>query len=348
MGNQQSMTQGSAKQQHPEEAPTMQPEDYTTVMLRNLPNNYTREMLVELLESKGFRQRFDFLYVPVDFAKSAGLGYAFVNFVSSEDGSRAMRVLESFDDWKVPSQKVLRLSWSLPLQGLASNIERYRNSAVMHPDVPEHFKPMVFENGCMVSFPAPTRNIALGVRSKAGRTYVYGAAPPEQSRTREEHEKPKARKVHQRLAVSPENHEEDHSTVMLRNLPNDYSRDMLVELLECTGFKKRFDFLYLPIDFEKGSGLGYAFVNFVDHRDALDAMKTLASFDDWKVPSSKRLELSWSIPLQGLSANVERYRNNSVMHPNVPERYKPLVLKGGQPAPFPAPTRNIHPPHRRR
>jgi RNA recognition motif-containing protein len=301
-------------------------------------------MLVDLLEFKGFRRRFDFVYVPVDFAKSAGLGYAFVNFVTNGDATRAMRVLENFDDWKVRSQKVLRLSWSLPLQGFSANIERYRNSAVMHPDVPEHFKPMGFENGCMVKFPAATRNIALTSRSKPVRTEASGPITLAQSRTREDQPKPKPGREQQRIATCLEN---DYSTVMLRNLPNDYTRDMLVELLETSGFRERFDFLYLPIDFAKGSGLGYAFVNFVSHQHALDAMKALANFDDWKVPSMKVLELSWSIPLQGLSANIERYRNNSVMHADVPERYKPLVLKGGQPAPFPAPTRNIHPPNRR-
>merc|ERR1711971_972192 len=117
---------------------------------------------------------------------------------------------------------------------------------------------------------------------------------------------------------------------------------------ETTGFRGRFDFVYLPIDFERVSGLGYAFVNFVKHEDAQDAMTVLANFDNWEVPSLKVLQLSWSIPLQGLIANVERYRNNSVMHPDVPEHFKPLVLKDGHPVSFPPPTRNVHPPHRRR
>mmetsp|Transcript_85996 Transcript_85996/g.228569 ORF Transcript_85996/g.228569 Transcript_85996/m.228569 type:complete len:322 (-) Transcript_85996:7-972(-) len=49
----------------------------TTVMLRNLPNDYTRDMLLELLASKGLAKRFDFVYVPMDFTRCAGLGYAF-------------------------------------------------------------------------------------------------------------------------------------------------------------------------------------------------------------------------------------------------------------------------------
>lgn len=335
--------------QQAENGIVVQPEDYTTVMLRNLPNNYTREMLIDLLEAQGFLMRFDFVYVPIDFDKCAGLGYAFVNFVTHDDATQAMHVLENFDDWKVPSQKVLRLSWSLPLQGLVANVERYRNSAVMHPDMPQRFKPMVFEDGCLVAFPAPTRHIAFGVLSRFAETYAKGGAPQVQPRTREEQPQHKARNMQPRPPVTcPDVQASEYSTVMLRNLPNDYTRDMLVRLLETKGFRSRFDFVYYPIDFSRASGLGYAFVNFVTHDDAHHAMEVFANFDDWEVPSVKVLQLSWSMPLQGLAANIERYRNNAIMHPDVPEHFKPLVFKNGHPVPFPFPTRNIHPPHGRR
>ena len=39
---------------------------YTTVMLRNIPNKYTREMLVKQL-NQDFKGRFDFVYLPIDF-----------------------------------------------------------------------------------------------------------------------------------------------------------------------------------------------------------------------------------------------------------------------------------------
>ncbi|CAE7621292.1 ML3, partial [Symbiodinium sp. CCMP2456] len=57
------------------------PQGRTTVMLRNLPNNYTRDMLLELIDSMGFRGQYDFLYLPIDFQTHACLGYAFVNLV---------------------------------------------------------------------------------------------------------------------------------------------------------------------------------------------------------------------------------------------------------------------------
>jgi hypothetical protein len=135
--------------------------DYTTVMLRNLPNDYTRDMLVDLLRSKGFGSSYDFLYLPFDFKRSSGLGYAFVNMTTHEEALRVMRILAGFHSWKLRSGKVLQVTWSTPLQGLSANIERYRNSPVMHPDVPEQFKPLLLSKGRIVAFPSPTRALPM-------------------------------------------------------------------------------------------------------------------------------------------------------------------------------------------
>merc|ERR1719482_478179 len=87
------------------------PEWRTTVMLRNMPNNYTRDMLLELVDSMGFASCYDFAYLPVDFKSQAGLGYAFINFVSCEDAQRCFKVFEGFSAWKVPSEKVCTVTW---------------------------------------------------------------------------------------------------------------------------------------------------------------------------------------------------------------------------------------------
>jgi len=51
-------------------------------MLRNLPNNYTRDMFLSLLDEQGLSGLYDFVYLPMDFCRDANLGYAFVNFVN--------------------------------------------------------------------------------------------------------------------------------------------------------------------------------------------------------------------------------------------------------------------------
>merc|ERR1712150_368570 len=54
----------------------------TTTMLRNIPQRYDRDMLLETLNSTGFGGAFDFVYMPNDFSTGVNLGYAFINFVS--------------------------------------------------------------------------------------------------------------------------------------------------------------------------------------------------------------------------------------------------------------------------
>ncbi|KAL8134132.1 hypothetical protein AgCh_009269 [Apium graveolens] len=55
-----------------------------------------------------------------------------------------------------------------------------------------------------------------------------------------------------------------NTSVMMRNIPNQYSRDELMKFLDkcCAKYKLEYDFLYLPIDFRTQQNKGYAFINF--------------------------------------------------------------------------------------
>lgn len=144
----------------PAAAPRRQPlEDRTTVMLRNLPNNYSRAMLLELMDSQGFAGKYDFVYLPIDFSTQSNIGYAFVNLLSAATAGRFWEVFDGFSAWSIPSRKVCFLSWSDPCQGLEANVERYRNSPVMCGSVPEDYKPVVFLFGAQVDFPAPVKKL---------------------------------------------------------------------------------------------------------------------------------------------------------------------------------------------
>jgi hypothetical protein len=134
----------------------------TTVMLRNMPNNYSRDMLLELVESMGFAGCYDFAYLPVDFKSQAGLGYAFINFVSTAEAQRCFECFEGFSDWKVPSEKVCTVTWGSPYQGLEAHIERYQNSPVMHHSIPDEWKPVLLDQcGVRIAFPVPTKPIKM-------------------------------------------------------------------------------------------------------------------------------------------------------------------------------------------
>lgn len=132
----------------------------TTVMLRNLPNRYTREMLLQMLDSEGFEGRYTFVYLPIDFKTHSGLGYAFVDLVTPQDALRLRQQFEGFSRWLIQSEKVCSVGWSAPAQqGLHAHVDRYRNSPVMHFSVSDEWKPAVFSNGQRVPFPPPTRRL---------------------------------------------------------------------------------------------------------------------------------------------------------------------------------------------
>lgn len=131
----------------------------TTVMMRNIPNNYTRSMLLEMIDAEGFVGLYDFVYLPMDFGRRANLGYAFVNLVDAAAAAAFWSAFDGFSHWALPSAKVCQLGWSGPHQGLAAHIDRYRNSPVMHNLVPDEYKPMLFQGGVRIKFPAPTRYV---------------------------------------------------------------------------------------------------------------------------------------------------------------------------------------------
>jgi len=135
--------------------------DPTTVMLRHIPNRYTSLQLVELLDAKGFQAKYDFVYLPIDFQNKVNLGYCFVNLRSHEWALRFKEEFEGFKEWRFDSVKASEVSWAHPHQGLNEHIERYRNSPVMHFSMPAEYKPMIFNDGIQIPFPAPTRTIKV-------------------------------------------------------------------------------------------------------------------------------------------------------------------------------------------
>mmetsp|Transcript_52030 Transcript_52030/g.111355 ORF Transcript_52030/g.111355 Transcript_52030/m.111355 type:complete len:396 (-) Transcript_52030:97-1284(-) len=135
------------------------PDTATTVMLRNIPNRYTADMMLELLDEHGFKYLYDFVYLPMDFRNGVNLGYAFVNILTHKDALRFMDKFQGFANWFFDSAKVCEVSWAHPHQGIDEHVERYRNSPVMHPSMPEEYKPMIFCNGERIEFPPPTKAI---------------------------------------------------------------------------------------------------------------------------------------------------------------------------------------------
>jgi hypothetical protein len=133
--------------------------EQTTIILRNCPLECTRDMLLQMLDDEGFRGGYDFVHLPIDFQTKVGLGYAIVNMVSSSVALCVQQHFQGFHKWAFQSDNHIEVDWNRPHQGLQAHIERYRNSPLMHESVPETYRPVLFENGCRVPFPAATTKI---------------------------------------------------------------------------------------------------------------------------------------------------------------------------------------------
>ena len=46
---------------------TVEKDGRTTIMLRNIPNKYTRDMILEEIDGLNFKKKYDFFYLPIDY-----------------------------------------------------------------------------------------------------------------------------------------------------------------------------------------------------------------------------------------------------------------------------------------
>eukprot|EP00928_Gymnodinium_smaydae_P016676 TRINITY_DN16296_c0_g1_i1.p1 TRINITY_DN16296_c0_g1~~TRINITY_DN16296_c0_g1_i1.p1 ORF type:complete len:478 (-),score=67.15 TRINITY_DN16296_c0_g1_i1:140-1573(-) len=131
----------------------------TTVLLRHLPKYHSHQHLTDVLNEKGLFGLYDFVYMPMNFRTEppVSFGYAFVNFVSHQAALCCYQALQGCADLGFDSGGACEVWWSETHQGLVAHVERYRNSPVMHDNVPDGCKPAVFMNGVRATFPAPSK-----------------------------------------------------------------------------------------------------------------------------------------------------------------------------------------------
>jgi len=134
-------------------------ETRTTVMMRGLPEMFTRTSVLRVLQAQGFFGRLNFLYVPMDFKRHKNLGYALINLVSPAEALRLGKHFEGFSSWEGGGGSPCTVAWCSPQQGLQEHVDRYKNSPVMHESVPEEWRPMLLAHGVSLDFPAPTITI---------------------------------------------------------------------------------------------------------------------------------------------------------------------------------------------
>merc|ERR1719401_1939463 len=95
----------------------------------------------------------------MDFKTGENRGYAHVNLVDSIVAAQFWDSFQGFSQWwHAWCKEVLVVSWG-PVQGFEAQIERYRNSPLMHESVPDAFRPAIFADGVRYDFPPPTEKV---------------------------------------------------------------------------------------------------------------------------------------------------------------------------------------------
>jgi len=153
----------SAEDDYTAEEPVMNASavsEFTTVMVKNVPNKYSRDQLVAEF-TKDFKGLIDFLYLPIDFKNGCNIGYCFINFVSSNACGQFMSLFNERSCIRHLESKKRAEVKPARIQGFEENVKRLRNSAVMnelldHPD----WMPLILDsNGDELPFPMPQQPI---------------------------------------------------------------------------------------------------------------------------------------------------------------------------------------------
>jgi RNA recognition motif-containing protein len=109
------------------------------------------------------------------------------------------------------------------------------------------------------------------------------------------------------------NNDDAPTTMMIRNIPNQYAQKDFIQELDSLGFEGTYNFLYIPVDKKTAASCGYGFINFIDHHWAA---KCASVFQDYlltpKKGKGKYAEVS-AAHLQGLEANIAHYRNTKIL-----------------------------------
>ncbi|OLP88019.1 Protein MEI2-like 3 [Symbiodinium microadriaticum] len=125
-------------------------EPVTTLMLRNIPNKYTQNSLMQEICARGFRGAFDFFYLPMDVHNRSNVAYAFLNFISPKEAENFRNEFHGRQFHRVRSRKVAAVS-NAHLQGLEANLQHFEHRVVLLSRN-DQYRPVVFRNGHRVKF----------------------------------------------------------------------------------------------------------------------------------------------------------------------------------------------------
>jgi len=130
------------------------------------------------------------------------------------------------------------------------------------------------------------------------------------------------------------------TTLTLAKLPLELTQEALLEILDREELSGFYDFLFLVADDSCTTAKhSEAIINFTRHKYALAAAARFHGRRAWGTCSENDpCEIRWSFPVQGLTDNVEHYRNHPVNSYAAPRERRPAIFKNGWPEAFPPAT----------
>jgi len=127
-----------------------------TVMVRQIPRQFTQQMFLQEVMGHGYEGLFDFLYLPYDLKKGINVGYGFINFTEPR---HALAFREEFDGFCLDTQmrhrgKPLRVH-PASVQGYQANFHHFAHTKTGQKQDPM-FSPLFFPASQTIAMPAPS------------------------------------------------------------------------------------------------------------------------------------------------------------------------------------------------
>jgi len=118
-------------------------------------------------------------------------------------------------------------------------------------------------------------------------------------------------------------------TVMVRQIPRQFSQLMFLKEVNARGFDGLFDFLYLPFDLKKGINVGYGFLSFIKAKHAQDFRREFDGLllDKQMKTKGKPLRVH-PANVQGNEANYQQFMQTHTGQKQDPQ-FSPLFLRPG-------------------
>lgn len=118
-------------------------------------------------------------------------------------------------------------------------------------------------------------------------------------------------------------------TVMVRQIPRQFTQLMFLKEVKARGFDGLFDFLYLPFDLKKGINVGYGFLSFIEATYAQDFRREFDGiFLDKQMKAKGKPLRVHPANVQGYEANYQQFMQTQTGQKQDPQ-FSPLFLRPG-------------------